>query len=171
MKKITLFLIALTIGIGLKAQEDVAQKYKAMFTLNFIRYVGWDDAAKQGDFVIGIHKASGVKGQLIKQAAGKKFGYQNIVVKEYKNIDELENCQIFYHGGNFSKDAELVKQKLNKSGSLIITESGNATKSGSMINFVIIDGKLKFEVSETNASNFGLKLSSSLTSLSNAIAK
>lgn len=155
------------------AQDAAVAKYKAMFTLNFIRYIGWPEDAKQGDFIIGVVKEPNVLKNLQAQTVGKKFGFQNIVVKDFKSVDEVTDCQIlfFSNNQNFTKNSESVKQKLGGKNSLIITEVEGATKNGSMINFVVREGKLKFELSEANAQVFNLKFSSSLTTLSNAIVK
>jgi len=155
------------------AQDAAIAKYKAMFTLNFIRYIGWPDAAKQGDFVIGIVNDDNILKNMQSQTVGKKFGFQNIVIKEFTKVEDITDCQILFFSNkqNYNKHAETIKAKLGNKNSLIVTEREGATKSGSMINFVIRDGKLKFELSSANAGSFGLKFSSSLTSLSNAIVK
>ncbi len=172
MKKIFIIILMVSSGV-VYAQDAQTAKYKAMFTLNFIRYIGWPEAAKQGDFVIGILRNKQVLDNLKAQTVSKKFGYQNIVVKEFKKVDDITDCQILYFSNSqsFPRNAELIKQKLNGKNSLIITETEGATKRGSMINFVIRDNKLKFELSVANAQKYGLKFSSSLTSLSNAIVK
>lgn len=172
MKKfVILFLVLVSLGIGaVNAQSSEIVKYKSMFTVNFLRYIGWPDASKQGDFVIGVVKNGAMADQLKKITAGKKFGFQNMVIKEFKNVDEITACQVLIVDGiiNYSKHAETINTKLNKH-SLVITEDRGAILSGSVINFVIVDSKLKFEVSEGNAEKKGLKLSSSLLSMKNAI--
>ncbi len=171
MKRLAILVLAV-ISVGIvKAQEVELAKYKSLFTLNFIRYIGWPEEAKQGDFVIGVLKNTEMAEQLKDQVVGKKFGYQNIIIKEFKNVDEISNCQILYVDGsiNYSKNANLISQKLNNKSSLIITEDFGAISKGSMINFVIVDNKLKFEVSSANAEKFGLKLSNSLLAMNNAI--
>ncbi len=172
MRKIVIIFL-MVLSSGIYAQNAQVAKYKAMFTLNFIRYIGWPQGAKQGDFVIGVVRNKMVLDNLKAQTVGKKFGYQNIVVKEFKKVEDITDCQILFFSSNqrYAKYAELVKQKLNGKNSLIVTETESATKHGSMINFVIRDNKLKFELSAANAQKFGLKFSSSLTSLSNAIVK
>ena len=172
MRKL-IFLVLMLVTTATIAQDAAIAKYKAMFTLNFIRYIGWPDAAKQGDFVIGIVNDHNILNNMQAQTVGKKFGFQNIVVKEFKKVEDITDCQIlfFSNNQNYNKYAEEVKSKLGNKNSLIVTEREGATKSGSMINFVIRDGKLKFELSSVNANKFNLKFSSSLTSLSNAIVK
>lgn len=172
MKRGLIFPLLFSAIIGFTQETDVA-KYKAMFTLNFIRNIGWPEASKEGDFIIGVVKEINVAEHLKNQTVGKKFGYQNIVIKEFKSIEEVTDCQLLFVSKNlnFSKNAELISQKLGGGNSLIVTESEGATNHGSMINFVIRDEKLKFEISSANAEKFGLKFSSSLTSLNNAIVK
>lgn len=172
MKKLV-FVLIVVLSMPSFAQDDALAKYKAMFTLNFIRYIGWPDASKQGDFVVGIVRESDIAEKVISQTAGKTFYNQNIVVKEFKSVEEITDCQVLYFSSrlNFGKNAALVKQKLMGKNSLIVTETEGAIDDGSMINFVIRDDKLKFEISSANAEVFGLKFSSSLTSLSNAIVK
>jgi len=174
MKKYLLILFMVVYGTNIMAQDDeVLAKYKAMFTINFIRYIGWSDEAKKGDFVIGVVRDKLIADQLRSLSAGKNFGYQPIVIKEFNKPEDITDCQILYFSNyaNFSKNAVDLVIKLKGKNSLIITEVEGATENGSMINFVVRDDKLKFEVSPSNAAKFGLIFSSSLTTLSNAIVK
>ena len=172
MKKLV-FILMLYANLMALGQTAEITKYKSMFTLNFIRYIGWPEASKQGDFVIGVVKDANLAENIKNQTVGKKFGYQNIVVKEFNNADEVTDCQLLYFSSNqsFSRNADAIKQKLLGKNSLLITETEGAIKNGSMINFVIRDNKLKFEISNENAEAFGLKFSGALTSLTNAIVK
>lgn len=52
-KLLVTLVLALTMAQGVFAQDQLA-KPKALLTLSFIRYLGWSDAARQGDFVIGV---------------------------------------------------------------------------------------------------------------------
>ena len=62
-----------------------------------------------------------------------------------------------------------ISAKYKGKGALIVTEKGGLAKSGSAINFVAIDSKLKFEYSKTNAVKAGLKTSEELKSLAIAV--
>ena len=82
MKKLIILL-----GIVLMPMFAEAQvaKFKAMFTLNFIRYIGWPETAKQGDFVVGVVRDKELADWLRDQSAGKKFGFQDVVIKEFRS--------------------------------------------------------------------------------------
>ncbi len=169
MKKILFFLALILLPLG--AQSQVA-KFKSVFTLSFIRHIGWTDSAKNGDFVIGVVRDKEIADWMKKLSAGKKFGFQNVVIKEFKSVEDIVDCQVVYISSNvnFSKNASAILDKVNGNSTLIITESEGATKTGAMINFVIREDKLKFEIHKENAAKFGLQISSKLESMSNAIS-
>lgn len=170
MKK-WILLIALSLAAPVFAHSQSVAKAKAMLTLSFIRYVGWSDAARQGDFVIGVIRDKEITDWLRTQSAGKKFGFQDVVIKEFKNADELQDCQVVYVSNNigFSRNSATIVSKTKNKDTLIITETEGATNSGSMINFVVRDEKLKFELHKKNASAAGIQFSAKLESMTAAI--
>ena len=167
-KRILIISLALSLfSIVAQAQEA---KFKATFTLNFIRYIGWPEASTQGDFIIGVLRSKEIADQLKTQSAGKKFGFQDVVIKEFKSVEEITKCQVIFvaTSANFARNAELIKEKTGKN-TLIVTESEGAISKGSIINFVIREDKLKFEISKANASRSSLQISSKLETMASAI--
>ncbi len=169
MKKIILIIGVLLLPFLSNGQ---VAKYKAVFTINFIRYIGWPEAAKQGDFVIGVIKNKEVSDWLRSLSKGKKFGYQNVVIKEFKSPAEVTYCQVIYIPANvnLSKNASTIIDNLGDKNTLVVTEKEGATKFGSMINFVVRNNKLKFEIHKANASKNGLQISSKLGTMASAIS-
>lgn len=173
MKRLIIVAIALfSINLSFSQNAQVV-KYKSLFTYNFMRYVNWPEASKQGDFVIGVLKNSNLAEAVKRNIQGKKFGFQNIVVKEFNKVEEISDCQMLYvgSGSNYNKHSPILVEKLKSSNTLIITEDKGSIENGSMINFLLIDNTLKFEISVNNAKNFGLGFSSSLLAMNNAIMK
>ena len=170
MKKILFLIGVLLLPLNMNGQGELS-KYKSVFTLNIIRYIGWPEETKKGDFVIGVIKDREISSWLKNLSKGKKFGYQNIVIKDFKSPNEVTDCQVVYISDmvNMSKYASAIIDKLGGKNTLIIAEKNGATKYGAMINFVIRDNKLKFEIKKENASKFGLSISSKLSTMSNAI--
>lgn len=146
-------------------------KFKAVFTLNFIRYIGWPDQSLQGDFVISVVRNREVADWIRDQSAGKKFGFQDIVVKEYRSIEEVEKSQVIFvsSGVNIRSSSDALIEKARGNNSLIVSESEGATGHGAAINFVVRDGVLKFELHKGNAAWMGLQFSSRLEGMAAAI--
>lgn len=170
MKKIIFIMALMFMPLVVHTASAQVSKAKAMLTLSFIRYVGWGENARKGDFVIGVVRDKELVGHLKAQSAGKKFGFQEVVIKEFKSWEEATDCQVIYvsKNWNFNRNADAVITKVGKD-TLIITEMEGATEHGSMINFVVRDEKLKFELSKKNASYAGIQFSAKLEGMTAAI--
>jgi hypothetical protein len=169
MKKgiMTFVVMALFGLVSANAQEA---KFKATFTLNFIRYIGFPEESTKGDFVIGVVRSKEIADHLKEQSAGKKFGFQDVVIKEFKSVEEITACQVVFvaSAANYARNAGTITQKAGKN-ALIVTEAEGSTSSGAVINFVVRDDKLKFEIHKANAVKAGLQVSSRLEGMASAI--
>src|SRR5271157_6586502 len=101
MKKLCLFLIALFVFHSIYSQTEIP-KAQSIFIYNFTRLIEWPESFKNGDFVIGVIGNSDVYGELQAYTAGKKVAMQNIVVKKFKDLSEIDNCHILFVSYNKS---------------------------------------------------------------------
>jgi hypothetical protein len=83
-----------------------------------------------------------------------------------RNDNELSTCQIIFIPENSSAKAAALIQRLGDQPILIVTEESNMVDKGASISFKIADGKLRFQVNEKTIKAKGLKVSSTLVSLS-----
>jgi GTP:adenosylcobinamide-phosphate guanylyltransferase len=67
-----------------------------------------------------------------------------------------------YIGEGYRGDLHALISSLEHRPILVVTDEVNALGSGSMVNFVIAEGKVRFEVSLASATRAGLKISSQL---------
>ncbi len=163
-KTVLIMMFAGLIGITSNAQTGLA-KAQAMFIYNFSRLIEWPASYKTGSFVIGILGAGDIINELQAYTTGKKVGTQEIIVRQYNEPGEVNKCHILFV--TFAK-TKIMSNLLNSVGNkstLIITEKNGAVNEGSAINFVVIGDKLKFEISERNATKYGIKYSSKLTEM------
>ncbi len=144
-----------------KAQVGIA-KAQAMFIYNFCRLIQWPLDYRNGDFVIGVLGQSDVHNQLEIYTKSKKVGFQDIVIKKYKDVSDIQQCHVlFVSYGRTNKLTDVVNAVSNYS-TLVISEKRGAIDDGSAINFLIVQNKLKFEFKPDNATSHGLKVSSKL---------
>lgn len=148
--------------ISLRFQQpsnyDTNSKIKAVFLYNFTRYFEWSDKKKAGNFVIYVvGKNESLVTELKTLASKKKVGNQDIEVKNSFAFDAAIPAQIVYLLPDVSKSIADVSSKSKSKSTLVVAESPNACKTGSSINFVVIENKLKFEYNKTNAVKAGLK--------------
>lgn len=165
---VILFLFILFSSIFAQAQND---QLKAFYTYNFIRHIGWPEGLMKGNFIICIVDGPGIAQHLKHQINGRKFGFQDFVIKESSRIEDVGNCQVLILGSGIKpKHAQSpIIDKLAAAGTLVITNYDGGTPYGSIINFVTRENSLYFELYTKNAARAGLKLSTRLESMSNAI--
>ena len=164
MKIKKLFLVT---GILLFSYASQAQiyNYYQIFMYNFAKYIQWPADKQNGDFIIGVVGDSPITEYLTKMATQKKVGDQSIKVEVYPSASQIKPCHMLFipegQSGNFSA----LKSKLGNQPTLIITEKEGLGKQGSNINFIVVDGKLRFELNKTETEKSNLKISSDLTKL------
>ncbi len=165
MKKTALvMMMAVFFLTASNAQTGIA-KAQAMFIYNFSRLIEWPASYKTGSFVIGVLGTGEIISELQAYTTGKRVGTQQIVVRQYREPAEVDKCHILFV--TFPKTkvlGEMVNMLRNKS-TLIITEKNGAVEAGSAINFLLIGDRLKFEISQGNATKYGIKYSSKLTEM------
>lgn len=149
---------------------DPNAKVKAVFLYNFTRYFEWPEKMKSGNFIIHIIGTNNsLSNELNKMATSKQVGNQKLEIKNSQSLDATIKPHIIFLLNESSDMLKDISAKFKGKGALIVTEKGGLAKSGSAINFVAIESKLKFEYSKTNAVKAGLKTSEELKSLAIAV--
>ena len=145
---------------------DPNAKVKAVFLYNFTKYFEWPEKMKSGNFIIQVIGVNASLNQeLTKMAASKQVGNQKLEIKNSPTIDASVKPHIIFLLSESSDMLKEISSKYKGKGSLIVTEKNGLAKSGSAINFVVIDNKQKFEYSKSNAVKEGLKTGDGLNSL------
>lgn len=161
MKRILLLIIAIVSITFCQAQDA---KYKAMFICNFTKEIEWPASEKTGDFVICVVNQNDVLNQIRTFTNGKMVGSSPITVVGVKTIDEISKCHILYLPFADSKADKLSSAiaKVGDGATLILSDRPGALKNGSCINFLLVDDKLKFEISKKAISDRKLHVSTNL---------
>ncbi len=167
MKKIyclsILFVVLFTAGISEVKAQQVDYKYHSLFMYNFTRYIKWPEAAMGGEFVIGVIGRSGITEHLDKMAQSKNVNGKPIVVKTFKNAEEITDCHMLFIPDGYSNKLADIRSKLNGRHTLVISEKPGLAEKGSDINFVVNNGKWSFEMNQASTDSRSLKVSSELT--------
>jgi hypothetical protein len=163
MKKTLLVfsLITLSLFTGLSQVSSVSQA-QSMFIYNFSRLIQWPAGSTSGEFVIGVIGDNEVYSSLLTFVANKKVGAQAIVVKKFEDPQSISRCQILFVGDSkISKFPEVIN-RIQGFNSLVITEKRGMINSGSAIDFILVEDKLKFVMNTDNAVKYNLTVSKSL---------
>jgi hypothetical protein len=154
--------LAIAIAFGFQqpnpSNYDTNAKIKAVFIYNFTKYFEWPNNKKTGNFIIYIvGKNENLLKELQKLAGNRKVGNQDIEIKNTATFDKDLNANMVFLLPEASKVIGDVSGKSKNKGILLISENTGGAKSGSSINFIIVESKQKFEYSKNNAVKAGLK--------------
>ncbi len=170
--KYSLLLVLAFASLSFQQQQsfDPNAKVKAVFLYNFTKYFEWPEKMKSGNFIIQVVGTnSSLNQELNKMASSKQVGNQKLEIKNSSSLDATLKPHIIFILSESSDMLKEISTKYKGKGSLIVTEKSGLAKSGSAINFVVIDNKQKFEYSKNNAVKAGLKTGDGLNSLAIAV--
>jgi hypothetical protein len=154
------------------AQVQQASQVKAAFLYNFAKFVEWPPGTFADDrtaITLGFFDEEPMAGAL-EALQGKVVQGRRLEVKRSRSIEEVRKCQIFFVSTARKAGLPQILGALKNSPVLIVTdEVDNFAKLGGIINFIIVEDKIHFEICVENARQAGLNISSQLLKLAKLI--
>ncbi|MFL6672770.1 MAG: YfiR family protein [Massilia sp.] len=145
---------------------------KAAFLLKFPSYVefaGGGPAAGE-PLVIGVVGAVDIGAELA-QLAARGGAARPVVVRTLRAGDALAGVHVLFVGDAEADHAARLLRAAARQGALSVSESDGALREGSVLNFRLVDGRVRFEVSLEAAERANIKLSSRLLSVAYLVQK
>jgi hypothetical protein len=169
--------ICLSLALGASAQSldsSDSSEYliKAGFIYNFAKLVGWPgNAFAQADspIVIGILGTDPFGGIIDRILADKKVDARRFVIKRLKWGMEFKDCDILFVGASEAVHLEEVIRAVKGLPILTIGETPGFARRGCIINLIVEDNKVRFEVNLDAAKQADLNVSSRLLALAKII--
>lgn len=139
---------------------------KAAFLYRFTDYVEWPAPALQGtQFTIAVLDDPGVAADLEHIITGHQVKGRTAQVKLIHRTKEAAAAQIIFLGAGDPDAHRRFISGLTGQPVLIVTDEDRGLEEGSTVNFMLVDHRLRFEISLTAAARAGLKISSELLSV------
>jgi hypothetical protein len=139
---------------------------KAAFLCKFGNYVEWP--ARSGssgtapEFRIGVFASTEFVDELISVARGQTVSGQPIVVRRLERGDSVDGLNILFVARTHAERTAEALRAVRDRPVLTVTESDQGLANSAMVNFVIIDNKVRFDVSLVAAERGKLKISARL---------
>lgn len=146
-------------------EKDTSAIIKASYIYNFAKLIDWPDAYKKGNFVIGVMGGSSMYQQLVTKYNGKTIGSQPIEIRKISNSNNFSVCHVLFVDHDYSTSLAEVIGRVGNESTLLIAHHEGALNMGAIINFVVVEDNLKFELSVSNAEQHDLFVGSTLKSL------
>lgn len=144
---------------------DTTAIVKAAYIYNFAKLIDWPSSNKKGNFIIGVYGQTNVYQELINKYSAKRIGTQDIEIKKLSETPDVGDVHVLFIAKNNTKDLKSILNFIEFEPVLVITEEDNTLLRGSIINFLIINNSLKFELNISEAQNRQLIVGSRLKDL------
>ncbi|HVE89329.1 MAG TPA: YfiR family protein [Burkholderiaceae bacterium] len=141
----------------------------AAYIYRFITYVEWPVSAfpsVDAPIIIGVVNADDIAAELEQIVQGRTAQSRRLQVRRIAPGEAATGVNVLFIGGEASKVLQAAKTLTDRS-VLTITERG--IDQGSVINFVHVDGRVRFEVNVGVAEKSGLRLSSRLLTVATRV--
>lgn len=145
--------------------EQLENRIKAAFLYKFTSYVDWPEgsfAAPDTPITIAVLGNEAVAAELRDIVADRAVQGRPIRAIRIGTEEQFDGIHILFIGSSAASRLERVAQAVRPHPTLMVTDFAGALTRGSMINFVLADRRLRFEISLPAVENSGLRLSSRL---------
>lgn len=164
-----LAVLALCAGVApqLVAQDLVydASQVKAAFLYHFGTYVQWPMAAAENDpITIAVLGDDAVAAQLVQFLPGRRIEGRAVEARPLARIEDLADEEILFVGSEHNERLGEVLSAVEERPVLVVTDAADGLDHGAMVNFQLVDSRVRFEISLPSAEEAGLVLSSRLLS-------
>ncbi|HWV14858.1 MAG TPA: YfiR family protein [Cellvibrio sp.] len=167
-----LLIYGLALSAGAKEAGLSEKQIKAAYLYKFSSYIEWPQTAfpeQDTPMTIGVLGADDLADELSDFVSHQTINGRAINVKTLKPGEVLAGLHILFVGQRQSEQLKTLLNSIQKQPILIVTESPAALDFGSVINFVLVDEHIRFEISLERADQNGLKISARLLSVAQKI--
>ncbi|HEY1802118.1 MAG TPA: YfiR family protein, partial [Terriglobales bacterium] len=136
---------------GMQAQSSKVSDYdvKAAYLFNFGRFVEWPEAGetdKRSVFTFCILGPDPFGPNLDHLLAGETINGRNLIVKRISNAQDSAGCQVLFMSKEEEGRVTKIIETLNQEAVLTVSDIPEFAKHGGMIQFVVEQNRVRFEV-------------------------
>ena len=149
------------------AWQGTGEEYniKATFIFHFTKYVEWPDLESGEPFTIGVFGKSDIIVPLKEISKMKTVNNRKITVVQIDDLQQISACHILFISPLDKKELKKLLETVGSHPVLTVGDTNGFADFGVALNFVIVNGKIKFELNPCAVERAGLWVSSQLQKL------
>ena len=172
--RLALLLAALIWTVQAPAQGASEIQVKAAYLYQFGGFVEWPPktfAGPDGAFTIGLVGADAMAQELEQIVATRQIQGRQGAVRRLRAGEPLQGLQVLFVGAGETARLPGMLSAARDAPLLVVTESDEALAHGSMINFVAVDNRVRFDVALPQAQRRHLRISSRLLGVARRVVQ
>lgn len=150
---------------GFAGQPSTEYRIKAAFLYNFTSFVTWpEEFAGRTGFTLCVF-GDDPFGNLLDKLAGKSVNNMKLVIRRLESLALLDQCQLVFISETSTDQLDAAIALLHGLPVLTVSDMHGFTETGGIIEFRVIENKVRFDINLDAAESAGLTISSKLLSL------
>lgn len=145
--------------------NTLERQIKATFLYKFGNYIDWPEGTFEHEdepLTIGIIGADDIAADLREITRDKTIKGRMVIVRTFTPTDSLQKAQILFIGQSEQTRLNLILASTRGRPVVTVTESEDRIIKGGIINFIIDENKVRFDIELENADNNNIKISARL---------
>jgi hypothetical protein len=150
---------------SLSASNHSEYEVKAAYLYNFGRFIEWPHDApssRASDFSICVLGHDPFGQTLDTTISGERIDSKNVVARRISAGDEAGNCRELFISSSEDKRIKEILSAVSKQGVLTVSDMPQFIQQGGMVQFVVIDERVRFQINLAAAQQGRLNMSSEL---------
>lgn len=159
-------------GFLCRAQEQPSEyQIKAAFIYNFVKFVEWPPkvfASTNSPIVIGLLGKNVFGDSLEQTIRSKTINNRELRFEMLQSVTGATNCHVLFVSASEKRHYAGILKALRDKSILTVSESDGSDdflRDGGIINFIIVDKHVRFQINDAQAKKVDLKISSDLLSI------
>jgi hypothetical protein len=145
------------------AEPYAVTEVKAAFLYHFGTYVQWpEEMTTSAAMTIAVLGDAEVAAELARLLPGREIQGRPARVRRLRGIEELAGEEVLYIGPAENERLTEILAHVGERPTLVVTDAPDGLAAGGMINFRLVDDRVRFEIAVRPAERAGLTLSSRL---------
>ena len=172
--RLALLLAALLAAGQATAQGASELQVKAAYLYQFGGFVEWPPrafAGPDGVFSIGVVGADAMAAELERIVATRQIQGRQVAVRRLRPGQPLQGLQVLFVGAGETARLPEILSPARAAPLLVVTESDGALAQGGIINFVVADNRVRFDVALPQAERRQLRISSRLLGVARRVVQ
>ncbi|CAN5293443.1 hypothetical protein BH11PSE11_BH11PSE11_10320 [soil metagenome] len=146
-------------------QAAIERQVKAAYLFKFGSYITWPDRAfpaADSPIRIGVLGADDLAEELAQMAAGKTVNGRPLSIRRIQRDEALPDLNVLFVSRSHKDKLDKILAATRGQSIVTVSDFDDYAAHGSMINFVIVDGRLRFEISLRPAQQENISISARL---------
>lgn len=162
------------LDVGAQSAKPTDYQVKAAYLYNFGRFVEWPakgSSPQNSSFTICVLGDDPFGHALDATLAGETIGNQKVTARRISSPQMSADCQILFISSSEANRLNKIIEALDKNAVLTVSDIPEFSQRQGMIQFVLEENRIRFEVNLTATQRVGLTLSSELLKVATAVRR